>query len=288
VVKNYGGRTESFTAAFMIGSSYLDTFVVANLPSGDSTTVSFRQWSAMPRGKLYARCSTELEGDENPANDVAAESVMVRVLDVGVTQIEAPAAQVDSGMVVTPKVLVTNHGNTGVTFTAYMDIAGSPRESSEVTLAAGVSDTARFAAWTASVVGTHSVRCTTLLAGDMNPANNQMRDSVIVVAVPVGISAVNGGPLPVKFAINPGQPNPFLGRTVVRYALPKACDVALRVFNATGAVVRTLYAPGARPGYYEFVWDGRDNRGRAVGSGLYFCWLQAGESRGIIKIVKTD
>ncbi len=64
----------------------------------------------------------------------------------------------------------------------------------------------------------------------------------------------------------------------IRYRVPEAERVTLRIFNVLGQRVRTLIARRQGPGEYEIPWDGRDDRGQPVGSGLYFCSLQVGRS----------
>jgi beta-glucanase (GH16 family) len=73
------------------------------------------------------------------------------------------------------------------------------------------------------------------------------------------------------------QPNPFTSSTVIRYVLPRAETVHLRVFDVSGRLVRTL-VPGERmpAGPQQISWDGRDGSGRRVRSGVYFYRLDAG------------
>ena len=80
-------------------------------------------------------------------------------------------------------------------------------------------------------------------------------------------------------------PNPFNPETVIRYDLPKAGAVRLSIYALTGQVVRTL-VDGERPvGRYSVAWDGRDNAGRDVASGVYLYRMDAGDFRGVRKLV---
>lgn len=80
------------------------------------------------------------------------------------------------------------------------------------------------------------------------------------------------------FHLGQNTPNPFNPRTTIEFAVPGAGFVALRVYDASGRLVRTLvqrqYAGPARE---RTVWDGRDEEGRAVPSGVYFCRLETNE-----------
>lgn len=69
-------------------------------------------------------------------------------------------------------------------------------------------------------------------------------------------------------------PNPFNPRTTLRFELPLAATVRVDVYNASGALVRTLLNGARGPGQHVLEWDGTDNGGRGVASGLYFARLR--------------
>jgi enediyne biosynthesis protein E4 len=72
-------------------------------------------------------------------------------------------------------------------------------------------------------------------------------------------------------------PNPFGPRTTIDYDLPLAGRARVRLYRVSGALLRTLVdEDGQGAGPHSIVWDGRDDRGRAVGPGVYFCRLEAG------------
>lgn len=71
-------------------------------------------------------------------------------------------------------------------------------------------------------------------------------------------------------------PNPFNPHTKIRFELARGARVRLALFDVTGARIRVLL-DGPRPaGHYEIPWDGRDDHGREVATGMYFCRLEAG------------
>lgn len=85
-------------------------------------------------------------------------------------------------------------------------------------------------------------------------------------------------PTPIRFALEENAPNPFNPRTTIRYALPASVPVELVIFDQRGRVVRTLVRQQqAGPARYEVVWDGTDDRGVGVVSGVYHYRLRAGE-----------
>jgi hypothetical protein len=87
-VKNYGNSPASFPITFRIGAFYADTGFVTDLAPGDSATVSFTTWTATQMGRHVVQCTTTLNGDQNPANNQALDSVAV-LLPSG---IEEPAS----------------------------------------------------------------------------------------------------------------------------------------------------------------------------------------------------
>jgi sugar lactone lactonase YvrE len=70
------------------------------------------------------------------------------------------------------------------------------------------------------------------------------------------------------------HPNPFNPSTVIAFVLPKRAHATLAVYDARGALVRTLVDGMLDHGLREVTWDGRDAKGRAVSSGVYFYRLQ--------------
>jgi len=82
---------------------------------------------------------------------------------------------------------------------------------------------------------------------------------------------------PVEFNLFQNFPNPFNPETTIRYSLPKNETVEIVIFNALGQRVRNLLQGAKQAGYHEVLWDGRDDHGRSVSSGIYFCRLQASE-----------
>lgn len=70
-------------------------------------------------------------------------------------------------------------------------------------------------------------------------------------------------------------PNPFNPSTTIRYYLPQDARVTLTVYNVLGEVVRTLVNEQSAAGEKSIVWDGRDNFGREVSSGVYIYRVQA-------------
>ena len=74
---------------------------------------------------------------------------------------------------------------------------------------------------------------------------------------------------PKVYHLSQNHPNPFNARTVIRYMLPEAGFVRLTIYDLLGREVRCLTDGMQRMGYHSVVWDGQDEKGREVSSGLY-------------------
>ncbi|KPJ52526.1 hypothetical protein AMJ39_07625 [candidate division TA06 bacterium DG_24] len=81
------------------------------------------------------------------------------------------------------------------------------------------------------------------------------------------------------------RPNPFRGATTISYGVADHRHVTLAIYDIRGALVRRLVSGTLSPGPHQVVWDGRDGRGREVGSGVYFCRLEAGAFRDTRRMV---
>jgi flagellar hook assembly protein FlgD len=75
---------------------------------------------------------------------------------------------------------------------------------------------------------------------------------------------------PTTYALSQNYPNPFNPATVISYALRVAGEVTLMVYDVTGQQVRTLVTGRQEVGVHTVKWDGHDNWGRDVASGIYF------------------
>ena len=73
------------------------------------------------------------------------------------------------------------------------------------------------------------------------------------------------------------SPNPFSGGTAIEYVVPHESRVSLRIYNVAGRLVRTLVRDETAGGPGQVIWDGRDEGGRALSSGVYFYRLEDGE-----------
>lgn len=91
---------------------------------------------------------------------------------------------------------------------------------------------------------------------------------------------------PVKsFRLSPNFPNPFNPATHLSYQLPVASQVVIKIVNILGQEIKTLVNRHQAAGRFQLEWDGTDNLNQEMGSGVYFCVMQAGEFRKMQKML---
>jgi hypothetical protein len=96
------------------------------------------------------------------------------------------------------------------------------------------------------------------------------------LALPGGTLEAPGPPPPRELALSAPVPNPLRGSTTLRLSLPREARVSLAVFDQQGRRVRALLSGRLPAGEHRAAWDGRDDGGRRVASGIYFVRCEAG------------
>lgn len=134
---------------------------------------------------------------------------------------------------------------------------------------------------------TVSSTITDLTGNGMDPAHNSVVFTGFSTAVELQDQAEDV--LPEEFALFPNYPNPFNPETTIGYRLNLAepVPVSLSVFNLLGQQVRALVYAVQDSGEYKIIWDGRDDMGIPLASGVYFLRLQVGEGGQTKKMVLT-
>jgi hypothetical protein len=101
-------------------------------------------------------------------------------------------------------------------------------------------------------------------------------ESPVAMLGPGGVvGAGEAGPPRVSY-LSQSRPNPFGIDTRIEYGLAETVEVTIRVYDVAGRLVRTLVDARRAPDHYSVVWDGRDDGGRVVAGGVYFCRITAG------------
>lgn len=88
-----------------------------------------------------------------------------------------------------------------------------------------------------------------------------------------------------KFRLSQNYPNPFNSGTTIEFDLPKASEIKVTIYNLLGQKVRTLWNGRHSAGQHQLHWDGRDEMGQEVASGVYICRLSADRRHQYNKLV---
>jgi hypothetical protein len=128
---------------------------------------------------------------------------------------------------------------------------------------------------TAVPAGTHN--------GALQIDSNDPATPSSFVGVVLNVTPVSGvpGALPVVATLHGAVPNPFNPMAEIRFSLPRAGRVSLRVYDLAGRLVRTLVDGQMGPGHHSERWDGRDDAGLGVASGVYYARLVAAQETSI-------
>ncbi|MEO0009527.1 MAG: C25 family cysteine peptidase [candidate division WOR-3 bacterium] len=193
-VRNYGNTNETFNVRLVIaGTSYNQTRT-KTLASGAIDTVNFPAWTALERGGHTVRCSTQLNGDNNPGNDLITANTFVRVRDVGCTQIISPVGNIDSAPTIPVRAKVRNFGNTSESFTLKFRINGPVNWSDQASvnnLPPGDSVVVNFNDWTCGPRGSYATVCSTELSGDMRSGNDRTTGSFSINIHDLAVQGIN-------------------------------------------------------------------------------------------------
>jgi len=90
-----------------------------------------------------------------------------------------------------------------------------------------------------------------------------------------------------EYQLAQNYPNPFNPSTVIKFALPQAGRVQLHIYNSAGQLVRTLVNNEMAQGWHELTWDGRDQNGQTVATGVYLYRLTAQDASGATTFAET-
>ena len=116
--------------------------------------------------------------------------------------------------------------------------------------------------------------------------SNKHRIYKVIIPPPTVIPAVvDEGATYTAFSLDPNFPNPFNNSTVFRFAVSTQNDVVLSIYNLVGQPVATLVDGPYAAGLYTVRWDGRDDAGRSLASGVYLYLLKTESQITVRKLV---
>jgi hypothetical protein len=123
----------------------------------------------------------------------------------------------------------------------------------------------------------------------LNISSNDPNNLTVSVPVTLNVGPVSVDDpeniLPIAFQLFQNYPNPFNPNTTISYQLSEVSKVQLTIFNLTGQYVKTLLRTQQSSGNYQVEWDGRDENGNQVASGVYLYRIRANNFMDVKKMI---
>ncbi len=175
------------------------------------------------------------------------------------------------GQTITPLVQTKSFKSTSTLNHVQLAVYRKNAFSTALTSAAVTDGSDLVLSYAVTVADTYYVMVTNTVPSEAGPAARYK----FTIGTPTGVLD-NVISLPTAFALDQNYPNPFNPTTTIKFALPKDATVTLRVYDVLGRVVRTLVNQRVSAGYQQVVWDGRNEAGSQVSSGMYIYHISAG------------
>ncbi|MBN1999417.1 T9SS type A sorting domain-containing protein [candidate division KSB1 bacterium] len=90
---------------------------------------------------------------------------------------------------------------------------------------------------------------------------------------------------PQIFILSQNFPNPFNSSTTIEYKVPKNCNVNIQIYNLVGQKIKTLVNTQKEKGEYKIYWDGTDDLGENISTGVYFYKINSGAFHNVKKLL---
>jgi hypothetical protein len=99
------------------------------------------------------------------------------------------------------------------------------------------------------------------------------------------LTAVDENPVVYRNVLFQNYPNPFNPSTTIEYSLEGTGAARIVIFSVDGRRIRTLDGGVKPPGLYRAIWDGKNDHGQSVATGIYFYRLEAGRFAAVKKML---
>ena len=290
-IKNFGTEQEFFNVECIIDSTlpvYADTQAVPGLDPGDSVIVNFLNWPVpgADSTNYTMTLTTLLAADTIYSNDTLVKPVFgycALIHDCGIDSIEAPPDTVAIDSTYTPRVSVHNWGDFMETFDLICTIDGYDDTVQVVDLLPGVSTDIPFAPWSTPLPGSYLMSVVIELTDDGNAENDTASKTIEAVT---GIYDQYVLPrVPLESGLLQNAPNPLSVYTHIYYQVGAPGKASLNVYDLAGRLVKVLFEGFVEPGYYSARWEGDDETGNPVASGIYIYKLRVGKEEASKKLV---
>jgi ligand-binding sensor domain-containing protein len=268
----------------------LDTVVAAGGPTNPTTALALGQnaHAAASKVNLRAASSRTVRALNTNFAPGQTDSLTIEFEAEGDENALGFSLSFDAGLLAFKNAVVAG-GASGATLNVNTNQSANGRVGVALALPAGQTFSAGNHAIVIAIFSASSspsVDSTTIEFGDQPVAKeivdanaNTLEASWIPARVTIGmISSVKNitDEVPSSFELGANHPNPFNPSTTITYALPRAVEVKLVIFDLMGRRVRTLVEQTQPAGRYAVIWDGRNEHGEPVASGTFIYQLHAG------------
>ncbi|MBC8375789.1 MAG: VCBS repeat-containing protein [FCB group bacterium] len=114
---------------------------------------------------------------------------------------------------------------------------------------------------------------------------NNHGESLFLITALRSTLDISSQALPESYSLEQNYPNPFNPTTTIKYGLPETSKSQLSIFNLAGKKVITLVNEEQSAGWYEYSWNGIDQAGEPVATGLYFARIESGGFSRVVKML---
>lgn len=123
-----------------------------------------------------------------------------------------------------------------------------------------------------------------LIFGVLNTTNAAQDSVSITITIEPSVNIVEEN-IPTEYSLQNAYPNPFNPSTNIRYGLPEQAKVQLYIYDIFGRRINTLVDDQQQAGWYTVRWNGLNQFGHSVSTGVYFFRIQAGTFVEVKKMV---
>ncbi|MDD2889567.1 MAG: T9SS type A sorting domain-containing protein [bacterium] len=125
--------------------------------------------------------------------------------------------------------------------------------------------------WTPLAVGLDTVW---VKISEVDPVENDTTNNIASKVFTVVLTGAEETTLPKVMFLSQNYPNPALNSTFIKFGIPEAGNVKLKIYNVSGRLVKTLFEGECTAGYHTVKWNGTDAYNKKIAAGIYFVRLQ--------------
>jgi uncharacterized repeat protein (TIGR02543 family) len=235
-----------------VGAHDYNDGTVVDISATPAAGYQFVNWTGEVANPNSASTTITMNANKTATANFSVISVIQRTLTMAVSP--------DAGGTTTPGVGAHDYNDGTV-----VDISATP--------AAGY----QFVSWTGEVANLESASTTITMNANKTATAVFIKDSAVKSRYFTEV--------PKEYRLLQNYPNPFNPSTSIIFQLPKTVHVTVDVYNSSGQLIRTLVDETKPTGTYETIWNGKDNYGNSVGSGIYYYQIRTKDLRRVMKMM---